>query len=154
MLGRLLLLLILLPAIEIVLLVWIATKTSLLFVLGLLLGAGLLGAYLSRQQGLRAMTRISQEVQAGRMPAAAMFDAMLVSLAALLLILPGVLSDIAALWLLFPPTRRLFKAYLRRRVETRVVAMHQAGFDTDTRRDEIIDVKVIESPPGPIHGRR
>jgi UPF0716 protein FxsA len=146
-LGRLLLLLILLPAIEIVLLVWIATKTSVLFVLALLLGAGLLGAYLSRQQGLRAMTRISREVQAGRMPAAAMFDAMLVSLAAVLLILPGILSDVVALWLLFPPTRRLFKAYLRRRVEERVIAMHRAGFDTPAGHDEIIDVKVIESPP-------
>ena len=147
MLGRLLLLLILLPAIEIVLLVWIATRTSVLLVLGLLLGAGLLGAYLSRQQGLRATTRISQEVQAGRIPADAMFDAMLVSLAAVLLILPGILSDVVALWLLFPPTRKLFKAYVRRRVEERVVAMQRADFDTGTGRDEIIDVKVIESPP-------
>ncbi len=148
MLGRLLLLLILLPAIEIVLLVWIATETSVLLVLGLLLGAGLLGAYLSRQQGLRAMTRISREVQAGRIPADAMFDAMLVSLAAVLLILPGILSDIVALWLLFPPTRKLFKAYVRRRVEERVVVMRRAGFNSGTGRDEIIDVKVIESPPG------
>ena len=147
MLGRLLLLLILLPAIEIVLLVWIATRTSLLLVLGLLLGAGILGAYLSRQQGLRAMTRISKEMQAGRIPAEAMFDAMLVSLAAVLLILPGILSDIVALWLLFPPTRRLFKAYVRRRVEERVVDMQRAGFNTDMGRDEIIDVEVIESPP-------
>ena len=147
MLGRLLLLLILLPAIEIVLLVWIATKTSVLLVLGLLLGAGLLGSYLSRQQGLRAMTRISQEVQGGRIPADAMFDAMLVSLAAVLLILPGILSDVVALGLLFPPTRKLFKAYVRRRVEERVVEMQRAGVNAGTGRDEIIDVKVIESPP-------
>jgi UPF0716 protein FxsA len=146
-LARLLLLLILLPVIEIVLLVWIATETSVLLVLGLLLGAGILGTYLSRQQGVRAMTRISDEVRAGRMPAEAMFDALLVSLAAVLLIIPGFLSDIAALWLLFPPTRKLFKAYVRRRIEARVVAMRQAGFSTGTGRDEIIDVKVIDSPP-------
>ena len=147
MFARLLLLLILLPVIEIVLLVWIATKTSILLVLGLLLGAGVLGTYLSRQQGLRAMTRIADEVRAGRMPAEAMFDALLVSLAAVLLILPGFLSDIAALWLLFPPTRKLFKAYVRRRIEARVVMMRQDDFRSGTGHDEIIDVKVIESPP-------
>lgn len=150
MLGRLLLLLILLPAIEIVVLVWIATKTSVLFVLALLIGAGLLGTYLSRQQGLRAMTRINQEVQAGRMPAAAMFDAMLISLAAVLLILPGILSDVAALGLLFPPTRAALKRYLRHRVETQI-AVHQTHYGNGGH-DEIIDVKVIDSPPRQVDG--
>ncbi len=53
MLARLLLLLMLLPAIEIALLVWLAMETNVLVVLGLLLGAGLLGTFLARQQGLR-----------------------------------------------------------------------------------------------------
>lgn len=145
---RLLLLLILLPAIEIVLLVWIAMKTSVLLVLALVLGAGILGAMLARQQGLRAMTRIGEEVRAGRMPADAMFDAMLVSLAAVLLILPGFLSDIVALGLLFPPTRNLFKAAIRRRIESQMIVTRYGSFDAPRGHDEIIDVKVIESPPG------
>jgi UPF0716 protein FxsA len=152
MLARLLLLLILLPAIEIVLLVWIAMKTSLVLVLGLLLGAGVLGALLARQQGLQAMRRIGDEARAGRMPADAMFDALLVSLAAVLLILPGFLSDVVAIGLLFPPTRRLFKAAVRRSVASRVVVTHYGRFDAPRAHDEIIDVKVIESPPRQIDG--
>jgi UPF0716 protein FxsA len=151
-LGRLLLLLILLPAIEIVLLVWIAMKTSVLLVLALLLGAGMLGAFLARQQGLRAMTRMGDEIRGGRMPADAMFDAVLVSLAAALLILPGFLSDVAAIGLLFPPTRKLLKAAIRRRVESRMVVTHYGRFDAHAGRDEIIDVKVIESPKRQVDG--
>ncbi len=53
MLARVLLVLMLLPAIEIAVLVWLAMETSVWLVLGLLLGAGLLGTFLARQQGLR-----------------------------------------------------------------------------------------------------
>jgi UPF0716 protein FxsA len=151
-LARFLLLLILLPAIEIVLLIWIAMQTSVLLVLGLLLGAGVLGALLARQQGLRAIRRIDDEVRAGRMPADALFDALLISLAGVLLILPGFLSDVVAIGLLFPPTRKLFKAAVRRGVESRVVVTRYGNFEAGRARDEIIDVKVIESPPRGMDG--
>lgn len=162
MLGRLLLLLILLPAIEIMFLIWVASKTSVLLVLGLLVGAGLLGALLARQQGLRAIERISSEVRAGRMPASALLDGLLVSLAAVLLILPGFLSDVVAILLLFPPSRAWLKRVARGRIRTTIVTSHNGRVDTfdsarygggafhggsDQRRDEVIDVRVIERSP-------
>jgi len=73
----------------------------------------------------------------------------LVSLAAVLLILPGFLSDIVALGLLFPPTRRLFKTFVRRRIQARVVTTHYEDY-SGGGHDEIIDIKVIDSPPGHI----
>ncbi|HEX5447335.1 MAG TPA: FxsA family protein [Pirellulales bacterium] len=146
MLGRFLLLLMLLPAIEIALLVWIAMHTSLLLVLGLLVGAGALGAILARHQGFRTMTRISGEMRAGRMPADAMFDAVLVLVAAVLLILPGFLSDVTAILLLLPPTRAVVKAAIRRRVATRMVVTRHGDFYS-AAQDKIIDVQVIDSPP-------
>ncbi|REK07433.1 MAG: FxsA family protein [Planctomycetota bacterium] len=155
MLGRILLLLILLPAIEIVFLVWVASKTSVLLVLLMLVGAGLLGAFLARQQGLRTMQRISNEVSAGRMPGDAMIDGVLVSLAAVLLILPGFLSDVVALLLLFPPSRSWLKSVARGRIRARIMTSYNGQVHTfdsaaggrSSARDEIIDVKVIESPP-------
>jgi UPF0716 protein FxsA len=151
-LGRLLLLLALLPVIEIVLLVWIAMETSVFLVLALLLGAGLLGTLLARQQGLRTMARVAEEVRAGRMPAATMFDALLVGVAAVLLILPGFLSDILAILLLFPVTRNWFKAMIRRHVSARIVTTRYGNFTDAAGRDEIIDVRVIESPPRRVEG--
>jgi UPF0716 protein FxsA len=142
-LGRLLLLLMLLPVLEIAVLVWLADETSWLFVLALLLGAGVLGAALSRQQSVRSWSRLQSELHAGQMPGDSLFDAVLVSLAAILLILPGLLSDVAAIALLFPPTRKLIKAAIASRFRSRVVTSSYYGSGS---RDEIIDVQVIEGP--------
>lgn len=145
MFARVLLVLMLLPAIEIAVLVWLALETSVWFVLALLLGAGLLGTFLARQQGLRAMTRVADEVRRGRMPADALLDALLVSLAAVLLILPGLLSDVVAILLLFPPTRHLLKRSAKRGIQARVVTTTYQAYDAPQGHDEVIDVRVIDS---------
>ncbi len=136
----------LLPVLEIAALVWLADLTNWLVVLGVLLGAGVLGAFLARQQGVRSLRRLSRELGEGQLPADAMFDAVLVSFAGFLLILPGLLSDVVAILLLVPPTRRLFKSAIRRRFQGRVVTSDFQSFDARRPRDQIIDVKVLDSP--------
>jgi UPF0716 protein FxsA len=150
-LGRFFLALILLPVAEILVLFWLADVTNWLVVIGLLIGAGVLGAFLARQQGVRSLGRLSDEFRRGQMPADAILDAMLVSFAALLLILPGLLSDVVAILLLWPVSRRAIKAALRRGARGRVTTTFYTNFeprreDFGSRdpRDQIIDVKVIE----------
>lgn len=147
MLAQLFLFLTLVPVIEIVLLVWIGSKTSWLFVLGLVIGTGILGAWLARHQGLKTLRRISSEIEMGRMPAESLLDGLLVLVAAVLLIIPGFLTDVVAIALLFPPSRQGLKSLLRRRLQARVVATRYASFGTE--HDQIIEVRVIENPPSP-----
>jgi UPF0716 protein FxsA len=137
----------LVPAVEIVLLVWIASETSGLFVLGLVLGTGLLGVLLARHQGMQTLRRIAADLDSGRMPADSLVDGLLVMAAAVLLIIPGLLTDLAALVLLFPPSRKALKTFARRRLQERVVMAHYASFGSSHDRESIIDVKVIENPP-------
>jgi UPF0716 protein FxsA len=147
LLARLFVLFALLPIVEIVLLVWIASRTSILLVLGLVVGVAVVGAWLARRQGVLALSRITADMQAGRAPADAMLDGLLIFMAAVLLILPGFLSDVLALVLLVPASRRVVKSLLRRRMQGRVVTTGFASFEGASRRDEVIDVRVIESPP-------
>ena len=51
--------------------------------------------------------RVSADLEAGRAPAAAMVDGLLAFIAAVLLVVPGVLTDVVASPLLFPPSRRV-----------------------------------------------
>ena len=146
MLARLFLLITLLPILEVILLIWLAGKTSWWFVLALVIGAGMLGAALARHQGFRAMRRISAEIEQGRMPAEPLVDGVLVLVAGVLLVLPGLISDVAAIVLLFPPTRRLVKAAFRSRVKARVVRIVPHGEDFEPPRDRIIDIRVVEGP--------
>ena len=142
MLARLFLLFTLVPVVEIVLLVWIANRTSVLAVLAFVVGTGILGAWLARRQGFQTLRRISADLEAGRAPAQSMLDGLLVFIAAVLLVVPGLLTDLVAILLLFPPSRRVVKSLLGRRMRVRAAAGGHARF----AHDEIIDVKVIEAP--------
>jgi UPF0716 protein FxsA len=155
MLLYLFLLLTLLPLVEVILLVRIYHATSFLFTVALVLATGVVGAALARWQGWRTLARIQDELRAGRMPADAMVDGLLILVAGLLLVTPGVLTDGVGFALLVPPLRNLVKrgvsAWLRRnfRVET-VDFRTTSGPSRDGRAgagngDQIIDARVIET---------
>ena len=84
------------------------------FVLLLLIAA--LGLRLMRSQGLRAVANIQQAMQQDQLPAAAMFDSLIVFAAGGLLVLPGFLSDILALVLIFGGLRRRVARWAERYV--------------------------------------
>jgi UPF0716 protein FxsA len=144
---QLFLLFTLVPVIEIALLVWIGMQTSLLFVLGLVIGTGILGAGLARYQGFQTLRRISADLELGRLPGESLVDGLLVLLAGLLLIVPGVLSDLAAIGLLFPPSRRVLKGLVRRRLQARMARMRDGHPGRVFDGDQIIEVRVTESSP-------
>jgi len=127
-----------LPLIEIALFIQVGRWIGLLPTLALIVLAALLGGLLLRQQGLSVLARLRGGMTQGQLPGRSIFDTMAIGVAALLLILPGFLSDAAALALLLPPVRAFLYAALARNV--RVVET-----TTSYRRAE-------EPPPGRIGG--
>ena len=93
--GRLLLLFILVPAVELVLLIEIGSRIGTLATLALIVGTGALGAILARRQGLRTIRQIQRELEAGRLPTDSLMDGVLILVAAALLVTPGILTDAA-----------------------------------------------------------
>lgn len=116
--------LIALPIIEIAIFIKVGQSIGLLPTLALIIGAALLGGLLLRQQGLSVLTQLRSNVNSGRMPARSIADAMMIGIAALLLVLPGFLSDFVALALLLPPVRGWIYGALARRV----TVVDTAGF--------------------------
>jgi UPF0716 protein FxsA len=96
----------LLPIIEIALFIKVGQTIGLWPTLALVIGAAVLGGVLLRQQGLSVLMQLRGNVAAGRMPAQTIADAALIGVAAVLLVLPGFLSDVVGLGLLIPPVRR------------------------------------------------
>ena len=155
----LLLLFTLVPLIELGLLIWIGTRTSLWFTLGLVIATGVLGATLARWQGWRAAVRVRAELAKGRVPADAFLDALLIFVAGLVLITPGILTDAAGFALLIPPVRGMFKRrlvawFIRHvQVQTEQFAASVRDFPTPgqdtpftpTGHSRIVDAKVIET---------
>jgi UPF0716 protein FxsA len=76
------------------------------------------GAALARHQGLATLQRLQTTLARGELPAVELFEGVIVLAGALLLLLPGFLSDLAGLLCLVPATRRRLARWSMRHVTT------------------------------------
>jgi len=145
---RLLLLLTIVPIVEVMLLLRIAERFEWGPTIALVLLTGVLGAWLARREGLKTMVRIQNEMANGVPPTGAMVDGLLILVAGVVLVTPGILTDLCGFALLIPPCRRWFRKRLVRWFKRHVVVMHQDTGESATSgvgpggqiHDEFIDV--------------
>jgi len=116
MLIRLLLLFTVVPLAELWLLLRIGEAVGLGPTLGLVIATGAAGAWLARHEGARAWRAVQEQLAAGRLPGRELLEAVLVLVAGIVLITPGVLTDAAGLALLVRPVRTRIAERLRRRL--------------------------------------
>lgn len=152
MFGRLLLLLTLVPAVEIFLLATVAGHVGTVPTLGIVFGTGLLGAWLARREGFRVLRAWQGAAARGEIPREGVVSSLLVFVGGVLLVTPGVLTDLAGLLLLVPPTRRWVAGRLRLALERRFAldtVAPQALIDLGTPPAEadVIDVDAREADP-------
>jgi len=146
--GKLLLLFILVPAIELGLLIEAGSRIGTPATLGLIVITGVVGAALARREGLRVLARVQSELAAGVVPGDAVLDALMILVAGALLVTPGILTDVVGFLCLVPVFRSLVKRLLARRFEAAVAAgrVHVttagSGFENQPRSPErpIIDI--------------
>ncbi len=94
-----------LPLLELAILIKVGTSIGAIATIFIIVFTGVLGALLLRQQGLRNMSRMRQSMNSGELPALPMFESLFVFAAAVLLIIPGFISDTLGLFLLITPLR-------------------------------------------------
>ena len=115
MFARLLLLFTAVPLVELYLLIEIGSVIGKLNTILLVIGTGVLGAFLARLEGLRTLREIQRNLSQGTVPAEKMVDGVIILVAGILLITPGILTDACGFLMLVPTTRNAFKRWLRRR---------------------------------------
>jgi UPF0716 protein FxsA len=108
------------PLVELTLLIIIGQHVGVIYTILMLLVTGLLGAWFARQQGFYVITRIQMEISQGRMPTDSLLDGLLVFTGALLLITPGLLTDVAGFTLLVPFSRAVIRKRLRQVIQQRM----------------------------------
>ena len=117
MLGYLILLFTVVPAVELAILIKVGQNIGLSYTLAIVIFTGVTGAYLARLQGFLTFIKIQEEVNQGRMPTDKLFDGVLILCSGLLLLTPGFLTDITGFMGLIPFTRNLFKRWLKQKIE-------------------------------------
>jgi UPF0716 protein FxsA len=120
MLGRLLLLFLLTPAVELGLLIQVDQLIGFGPTIGLIIATGIAGSYLARREGLNTWQRLNQRLQSGDLPGKELVDGVIILVAGALLVTPGVLTDVVGFIGLLPPTRALVRKALMRRFQSKM----------------------------------
>ncbi|WP_088006627.1 FxsA family protein [Indiicoccus explosivorum] len=108
------------PAVELALLMWAGDVLGIVPTLLLILFTGVAGAYLAKQQGLRAIRDIQETTAAFEPPGDALLRGAFILAGGLLLLTPGFLSDLTGLALLFRPTQNAIKPFFMRMIRKRM----------------------------------
>ena len=116
MLGYLILLLTLIPIFELALLIKVGQIIGASNAIAIVILTGLLGAVMLKHQGISVLRKINNELYIGKIPSDALLDGFLIFCGGLLLITPGIATDIIGFLLLFPYTRELIKLWIKRKI--------------------------------------
>lgn len=117
MIFRLLLLLTIVPAVELVVLLqvhhFIASSfgvlTGLLVTFGSIFATGIAGAALARSQGLEVVQQLRTQLQQGQLPGETLADGVLILVGAAFLLTPGFITDVLGFTFLIPATRGFYR---------------------------------------------
>ena len=131
------------PAIELYLLFQIGQVLGIVETVLIILVTGSLGAALAKREGLGVLTQLQADTRKGIPPANRLVEGLLVLVGGVLLITPGVFTDLAGFLLILPPTRR----FLAPRVKDAVVKRF-------TIRSFGIGAPPPPAPGGPAPGER
>ena len=117
---RLTLLFVLTPLVELAILVYLGTIIGALYTILIVVATGILGAFMARNQGLTALSRIRGSIERGIIPSNEIFDGALIVVGGLLLLTPGIITDIIGFAMLVPQTRRIIGRWLRSLIRRRI----------------------------------
>ena len=120
MLFRLILLFTIIPLVELSLLINLGQKIGLGATLAIVILTGVIGAYLAKYEGFRVFTRIQQDLNSGRLPAESLIDGVIILAGGLLLLTPGLLTDIVGFLALIPVSRNVIKQFLKAKFKQKI----------------------------------
>lgn len=161
MLGRLFLLFTLVPLAELYLLIAIGGQVGVVPTLALIGATGLLGAWLAKREGRKALANYRDALAEGRLPEDGIVSSLLILVGGVLLVAPGVLTDVMGLSLMIPPVRRAVARMIVKRAEAKIQtgelqvmelgpeAVNLGGAPFEGARDSgggVVDVEVVDTP--------
>ena len=144
--GRLFLLFTVVPLVELYLLIAIGRILGPAPTIGLVLLTGAVGAWFARLEGLRVLRRWQEAMARQQLPKDGVIDGFLIFIGGLMLITPGILTDIAGLSMVMPATRRVIagivRAWVERQIASGRVQVYAPGYNGAPRGpQDVIEVE-------------
>jgi UPF0716 protein FxsA len=105
--------------------------------IGLVILTGIVGSWMVRQQGLKTLSLIQQDLSSGKLPTQRLLSGLLIIIGGVLLITPGMATDVVGFMLMVPGNRRLIISYISKYFQQRINdgTIQQSFFYTDKHKD-------------------
>lgn len=136
---RLLLLFTIVPLVELSILMKLGAIFGVLHTIGIVIITGIIGAYLARDQGLKVIRQLQENLSTGQLPTNPIIEGILVLISAALLVTPGVLTDIIGFILVIPNTRKIVRDFLKEYFKDKIVREGKR-FERHKDDDDVIDI--------------
>lgn len=107
------------PLVELYVLLKVGSLVGPLATIVLVVATAILGAFLAKWQGLSTFFRIQEQLAAGVVPGDDIIEGILILLASLVLLTPGLVTDTVGFLLLLPFTRAKAREYVKRMIGRR-----------------------------------
>ena len=108
------LVIILIPVIEIYLLIKIGSQIGAITTILLILSTAIVGVYYAKYEGLNTLKSGFAQLSKNETPAYEVISGAAIAFAALLLIIPGFMTDLIGFFLIFPLTRKMVFSFFQK----------------------------------------
>jgi UPF0716 protein FxsA len=146
---RLLLLFIGIPVLELCIFMMLGNRIGIPTTLAIIVITAILGAYLTKSQGLKALRNYQTAVSSGKLPHEEVMDGLMILIAGAVLLTPGFLTDAIGFALLIPTVRDIVRAIVKTKMKEKIKvagdAMGAPPSRTSTQDVITVDVEVVES---------
>ena len=115
------------PLVEIWTIIQVGQVVGAWWTIGLLVLSGVLGSWLVKREGSRAMRAFREALAAGRLPHRELADGILVLVGGTLMLTPGFFSDVLGILMILPFTRPLGRRVLAGAISRRLVGSAAHG---------------------------
>ncbi|PSL35235.1 UPF0716 protein FxsA [Planomicrobium soli] len=112
--------LVIVPTLELAILIWAGGAIGFFPTLAIILATGLIGAYLAKKQGLKAVRDIQEAMNNFQAPGNQLLSAAFVLVGGVLLLTPGFISDAIGFSMLFAPTQKIYKPIVYRLIQNKM----------------------------------
>lgn len=123
------------PIFELYLLIKVGQYLGAFTTVMIVIFTGIFGAFLARMEGLRVLYSVQRDMQEGKMPTSQLLDGLLILIGAVLLITPGLLTDVIGFILVIPSTRVLLKVWLKSQLQ-KMIDKRQGVITVESYRED------------------
>lgn len=120
MFGKFLAIFIIVPLLELALLIEVGKYLGVWNTIALVLITAIAGAMMMQLEGIKVWSDLQQDLMSMRMPTDNIINGVLILIGGIVLLTPGIITDIIGITLLVPFTRSIYRKLLKKKFEHKV----------------------------------